>query len=897
MRFEFHLNSSKKAKKRNKTKPKLSKLFKKKESHYEIVKGTPIETDMFGKTIYQNINGVFRAIGDEYPLYANVEQRENELISLAPPREEDEEDTRRPEKPAEDIGTWIIIPPPKYLWDICYLTGYDHKIAVLRLPLIPEQIKFEVIFDGNDPKYEEEYGDKFRDMYISQTFGFFNKTAFFTGYPDPHRRPCLYTIDYQGNFIKSREDLELAQSGLYYSDANYTIYNGKFYFAKYSSNILKVYNMDENLSITLVNEIKTDGIPTYPRSIYLWKNFAVFKQTNNKVKIYDFIKDRLIDTIDIPAGLIFRLADFNDDTACFIVSQGNIEYVSPGTILPEQHCIALTKTGGITDITAEGTSMYAAVDKEKLVFYSYIPYEKQKEYSFKSAGNFATHNGRVFYIDDGVLYQSLDGKRFSFLYDLTMLENVRAFHLCVTQDGHLIAIRYGAIYRAKDETYQEWDIINLPVLPEGDRYIFDYDYPYQPIITIGSNSIFIKTKDGFMFSSDNGLNWAYHRSPALFTLFLGEETMVSFSGSDMGYYDLSLELGNFFSLIYRPLVSFDGGNTWQICTMNNESINCKFDNTHSGGCRWNRGDCPLGSHRCLFVPEYNPPEDCQGYEDGCPWGLTGREPTPGTYCYGTIRKSWVAQSRDSLKTVYMRSGYNMLKSTDGARFNYYGDIAHTTRDFYDKDGIMLRSVRIVEGEEVNGGLYSGTSLISIQEGGVLSDLCVFGDIILAKFNRQRLGYTTRAVYSDDGGITWKDIELIPPEEPKIISKINIYHKSGDSFIFSKEYEIEDFSVYPMQGEIGGKYAAGLYKNKFYFLQYIFNLSNGSLYNENISTYGNLFLDRFHFYYCYPPEENWERTFYVEDLETGKKYKLIGENEYPNISPIFHSEHKANYYLR
>ena len=37
------------------------------------------------KTIYQNINGVFRAVGDEYPLYANVEQRENELISLAPP--------------------------------------------------------------------------------------------------------------------------------------------------------------------------------------------------------------------------------------------------------------------------------------------------------------------------------------------------------------------------------------------------------------------------------------------------------------------------------------------------------------------------------------------------------------------------------------------------------------------------------------------------------------------------------------------------------------------------------------------------------------------------------------------------------------------------------------------
>lgn len=79
----------------------------------------------------------------------------------------------------------------------------------------------------------------------------------------------------------------------------------------------------------------------------------------------------------------------------------------------------------------------------------------------------------------GFYINLLDGKRFSFLYDLTMLENLRAFHLCVTQDGHLIAIRYGAIYRAKDETYQEWDIINLPVLPEGDEYIFDYDYPYQ----------------------------------------------------------------------------------------------------------------------------------------------------------------------------------------------------------------------------------------------------------------------------------------------------------------------------------------------------------------------------------------------------------------------------------
>ncbi|MFA6997152.1 MAG: hypothetical protein WC181_07880 [Defluviitoga sp.] len=890
MRFEFHLNSGKKAKKRNKTKPKLSKLFKKKESHYEIVKGTPIGTDMFGRTIYQNINGVFRAVGDEYPLYANVEQRENELISLAPPREEDEEDTRRPEKPAEDIGTWIIIPPPKYLWDICYLTGYDYKIAVLRLPLIPEQIKFEVIFDGNDPKYEEEYGDKFRDMYISQTFGFFNKTAFFTGYPDPPGRPCLYTIDYQGNFIKSREDLELAQSGLYYSDASYTIYNGKFYFAKYSSNILKVYNMDENLSITLVNEIKTDGIPTYPRSIYLWKNFAVFKQTNNKVKIYDFIKDRLIDTIDIPAELTFRLADFNDDTACFIVSQGNIEYVSPGTILPEQHCIALTKTGGITDITAEGTSMYAAVDKEKLVFYSYIPYENMGDLHLYGWWNsFATHNDYAFLLDTNILYQSSDGKHFSFLYNLSTLGGGGAKYLHFTPDGHLLAIGDNIIYRAKDETYQEWDVISLP-----DTTYFDAKYPIQfPMVVSSGSSIFIRTRYGLMISLDNGFTWAHKSSPADFTLFLGGGTMVNFNKQSMGYYSY---LGWVFVLENIPSVSFDGGNTWGECSVNDESIICRFDNTHRGGCWWNRGNCPLGSHRCLFVPEYNPPEDCQGYEDGCPWGLTGREPTPDTYCYGTVYKGWVAQSRDSLNTVYMATTYGILKSTDGVLFHYYMDNpppGYRIKDFYDKNGIVLMSVEI---NEECGGLYSGNSLISTQEGGYLNNLCVFGDIILAAFQSIQQGYTSKPVYSDDGGITWKDIELIH-EEPEIISKINIYHKSGDSFIFSKEYEIEDFFVYPMQGEIGGGCAAGLYKNKFYFLQYIFNLSNGSLYNKNISTYSNLFLDRFHFYYCYPPEENWERTFYVEDLETGKKYKLIGENEYPNISPIFRSEHKANYYLR
>ncbi len=170
MRFEFHLNSSKKAKKRNKTKPKLSKLFKKKESHYEIVKGTPIETDMFGKTIYQNINGVFRAIGDEYPLYANVGQRENELISLAPPKEEDEEDTRLPQKPNEDIGTWIIPIEIPYYFESLFIRikyGEDEQLGILQ----PHNYRIVALPDSN--YVYDEFSTGFESDFEST--GFFRK--------------------------------------------------------------------------------------------------------------------------------------------------------------------------------------------------------------------------------------------------------------------------------------------------------------------------------------------------------------------------------------------------------------------------------------------------------------------------------------------------------------------------------------------------------------------------------------------------------------------------------------------------------------------------------------------------------------------------------------------------
>jgi len=170
MRFEFHLNSEKKAKKRDKSKPKLSKLFKKNESHYEIVKGTPVETDIFGKTTYQNVNGVFRAVGDEYPLYVNVGQRENELISLSPPKEEDEEDTRLPQKPNKDIGTWIIPIEIPYYFESLFIRikyGEDEQLGILQ----PHNYRIVALPDSN--YVYDEFSSGFTPDYEST--GFFRK--------------------------------------------------------------------------------------------------------------------------------------------------------------------------------------------------------------------------------------------------------------------------------------------------------------------------------------------------------------------------------------------------------------------------------------------------------------------------------------------------------------------------------------------------------------------------------------------------------------------------------------------------------------------------------------------------------------------------------------------------
>ena len=885
MRFEFHLNSGKKAKKRNKTKSKLSKLFKKKESHYEIVKGTPIETDMFGKTTYQNINGVFRAMGDEYPLYANIEQRENELISLAPPREEDEEDTRRPEKPAKDIGTWIIVPSPKFLWDICYVTGFDYRVAVTTLPLIAGEIDMRFIFDPNNPVY----GDKFQDIYINRAFGFFDKTALVSAELSNYDS-VLYKIDYEGHIVKGREEQEYWR--LYDPYSNYTIYNGKFYFAISFSYTLQVWNIDKELNFQLINEYSTETSLRYG-DIWLWKNFLIFRTSKTKIVIYDFIDDNFITTINILSDLKFIFADFNDETACFIVSKNGAEYISPSQLSPEQHCILLNKNGNVKDIKINGYGMYSALDKDRLALYSYIPGTYAP--SARSKISITTDGENIFcctsddYGAGGYLYKSLDGKSFSYVCYISTSERERINYLYIAPDGHLWAMTNYNIYRAKDETCQEWDVISLPRTPlfEGN----------QPMIASDGGFIFIRGTSGWMYSNNNGLTWnSGSGGSAHFTIYIGGGTIIGFADYPLGYYEYFL---GHYMLEPIPVISFDYGNTWNACSQNLEGVSCRFDNTHLGGCRWNRGNCPLGIGRCLIVPEKNPPEDCQGYEDGCPFGLTGRESMPDTYCYGTKGGTgYVAQAKNNPSTIYMTSSHGFLKSTDGKLFHYYMTIplGYQIKEVYDSGGRVLISF-------TNGVLYSGTSYLSTQTGGYLHNFCEFGDKIFAIFVKYNPDYNhgerrESVMCSEDGGLTWINIQINTSPQ----SNINIYSKSGDSFILSNEYKDLPCDVYEMQGTIGDlRHYAGLYGNKFYFgypfSEYIFNISSGEIshvpYNSN--SYANLFLDNFRFYYGYDEGA----VFYVEDLKTNIKYKLITEAEYgsDDLDIGFHPEHKANYYLR
>ena len=170
MKFEFRLQSSKEKKRKLIKKPKIFKLFKSRDVDKEIVTGVPVSTDLFNRTLYTTPNGNFRALGDEYNLYSNVFQGQNNFVTLAPPKEEDEEDTRPPEKPNEDIGTWIIPIEIPYYFEFLFIRikyGEDEQLGILQ----PHNYRIVALPDSN--YVYDEFSTGFESDFEST--GFFRK--------------------------------------------------------------------------------------------------------------------------------------------------------------------------------------------------------------------------------------------------------------------------------------------------------------------------------------------------------------------------------------------------------------------------------------------------------------------------------------------------------------------------------------------------------------------------------------------------------------------------------------------------------------------------------------------------------------------------------------------------
>lgn len=308
MKFEFKLKAGEPQIKEPPLRLNPYDFLKTIQAHQEVVAGFPIFTDAFGRTLYQTPNGQFRAIGDRFDLVANVGQKEDELVTLAPQPDDDEEDTMPGQKFKKKGGGIIVDSEYKFKTPFVF-TGYSldtYKISIYALDF--EKLEVKEIFT----KPNDETSDWW---HLSDwILGFYNKSAIVLGYNE-NWEERIYQIGMNHNVIRS---VPLEQ-GSWFSNGKFTLYNDVFYYATYKSDdwyATEIFSLGRDLSFKKVAEY-----PVQLDNIKFWKNFIAY-QNEYTVCIYDYIKDKQIAEINIEYKLTLRMVDFSNQHACFVLAHG-----------------------------------------------------------------------------------------------------------------------------------------------------------------------------------------------------------------------------------------------------------------------------------------------------------------------------------------------------------------------------------------------------------------------------------------------------------------------------------------------------------------------------------------------------------------------------------------------
>lgn len=874
MKFEFKLNAQKPGIKEPPQHPNPFELLKTGETQKEIIRGEPIATDVFGRTLYQTPNGQFRAIGDMFNLVANVYQTQNNLVTLAPPPEDDEEDTMPKQKPKRKAGTIIItpeivIPGP---FDFCYVMEDENwNERIFRTELVNKNKLLETKEIFNTPEgYESDYAW----TYYKRAFGFYNSTAFIIGYNAESQRKA-YVIDFNGNVITCVN----TSNYCHYPGVMYSVYENKLYYAIHLPWYpVNVYSINENVETTL---IKSFSASTFNENcpVGIWKNFIAWID-GTKLKIYDYINDIQIAeiTVETSSDRYFNLVNFTNEVACFLFS-----YESNNESLLDQHCIILSADGAYQDIVLPGMCAGMDANNEQAVIYYYPALYQSSLAPWSISLNYqmvhlSLSTNQIVAGINYDIYKSTNGEEWAQIGKNITAKVIRS--MAELSDGRvLVGTIGGDIYRSDDNTLTSWSYVTT-LSPSSDVW---------QLMVLENETILALTPGVCVHrSTDNGNTW--NSSNLWEEIKSGPEKLVNLGG------------GRIIGLMGAIPYSVDYGATW--INLEPPTMVCPYKGDPSYYCNYDRQNCGLyPSMRCLLTPTYN----CYVAEELgilCPYD----NPRPNyadTYCFkvqesrfSSPKYNTIYQTVGNKQEIYYASrsdsGYKIYKTLNAAIFNPLpGLIPITTGEVttvYAEDGVILVAQSYVSGQ---GKIYRSTnngqswSINSSISGGYVSKFYKFKNIIVAVVISPYSYYTKQSlIYSEDNGDTWENAKY------DLTGKINIYNKTGEVYTLVKEgeYELDDtIFIYP-QLEIGGLRYSKIYNNKFYFYGKVYDIANNVMVSESAeSTYGNLILGKYMFYSRYIVDKY---NYYVKNLETSEEI-LLKEG----WNPAFLPEHLATYYLR
>ncbi len=182
---------------------------------------------------------------------ANIYQTQNNFVTLAPPPEDDEEDTMPRQKPKKEVGTLIIPAPTPVGFDFCFVMRGADGERVYKVNFSDNVQNIEVVEIFNCPPEYQPYGWWTGGQ---KAFGFYNKTAL--AHEAYWYNQNVYRVSYNNQIIK-----KVTWENIYaYYYSMFSLYKGIFYcvYQDGNDNMIRVCSLNEGIELIPVKEFQTD---------------------------------------------------------------------------------------------------------------------------------------------------------------------------------------------------------------------------------------------------------------------------------------------------------------------------------------------------------------------------------------------------------------------------------------------------------------------------------------------------------------------------------------------------------------------------------------------------------------------------------------------------------------